>query len=110
MQRGGYGPAQLPRYGTSQIPTAENRYSRPQFSAYSNAEFDTLLERYEKTIPLRERVQIFGDIVFHMSDVVNQLPLFFTVEVELVHNRLVKVFPKHKDGTTAFNSHQWEMR
>lgn len=110
MQRGGYGPAQLPRYGTSQIPTAANRYSSPQFSAYSNAEFDALLQRYEKTIPLRERVQIFGDIVFHMTDVVNQLPLFFTVDVEMVHDRLLNVMPKYKDGTTAFNAHEWELR
>ncbi len=110
MQRGGYGPPQLPRFGTSQIPTAANRYSAPQFSAYSNAEFDALLAKYEKTIPLEERVQIFGDIVSHMTEVVNQLPLFFTVEVELVHNRLANVLPKHKDGTSAWNAHTWEIR
>jgi len=110
MQRGGYGPTQLPRYGTAQIPTAANRYSTPQFSAYSNAEFDAMLAKYELTIPLRERVQLFGDIVFHMTDVVNQLPLFFTVDVELVHNRLVNVLPGHKDATAAWNAHEWEMR
>lgn len=110
IQRGGYGPAQIPRYGTAQSPTAENRYSGPQLSGYSNAEFDALRARFQATIPTRERVQVFGDIVNHMTENVITLPLFYEVSTHLVTNRASNILPNHKDSTIAWNSHLWDLR
>lgn len=111
MQKGGFGPEQLPRNLSSQSPNAANRYSGPQLSGYSNAAFDAMIERYLVTIPVPERVQIFGDIIHHMTDQLTQIPLFYDVSVNLVSNRLVDLIPEfHKDATVAWNSHLWDVK
>jgi peptide/nickel transport system substrate-binding protein len=80
------------------------------YARYMNPEFDALIERYLATIPQAERLRIGGDILNHMTDQVVVMTLFWDVEPALISNRLVNVTARHKESSSTWNAHVWELR
>jgi peptide/nickel transport system substrate-binding protein len=95
---------------SSQARTAERGYTGSNNARYMNAEMDALIDRYLTTIPTRERNEVIGQIVQHMTDQVVWLTLFFDPEPSLIANRLVNVNAKPDDSSQTWNSHLWDVR
>lgn len=74
-------------------------------SGYCNPAFDGLVERYETTVPLAQRMTIFGDIVQHMSEQVVVIPILWDVEPIMIGNRLQGI--QATRGNHAWNAHEW---
>jgi len=53
----------MKRYLIAQAPVAENRYTGFDFARYRNQEFNNLIERYFRTIPPPERVDVLRQVV-----------------------------------------------
>lgn len=84
-------PSGIPRYLSSQAPLPENAFRGNNRSRYLNPEFDALIQRYVTTIPIGERAQILGDLIFHMTDLALVLGLITDVEPMAVSKRLLNV-------------------
>lgn len=84
-------PAGIPRYLSSATPLPENSYRGNNRSRYMSPEFDALIQRYVTTIPIGERAQILGDMIFHMTDRALVLGLITDVEPMAVGKRLMNV-------------------
>ena len=75
---------------------------------YSHPDFDPLAERVGRTIARRERLEITGQMVQHMTDLVTVMPLFYDPGIGLVNNRLLNVPPL--GDSPPWNSHEWDLR
>jgi peptide/nickel transport system substrate-binding protein len=91
---------------SSELRVADNAYRGRNRSRYANAELDALIDRYYTAIPMRERNQVLGDIVHHMTDNVVYMWLFYNGHAMAIANRLVNV---NAIQDTA-NSHDWDVR
>jgi ABC-type transport system substrate-binding protein len=63
------------------------------WSRYANPELDALIDRFYETVPWRERLQLAGQIVNHVTDQVVVMPLFWDPSLNLVANRVQNVPP-----------------
>jgi peptide/nickel transport system substrate-binding protein len=102
----------LSRNHGSQTPLPEDNYRRyTNKSRYQNAEFDGLIDAYFGTIPPRERNQVLGRIVQHMTENLNVIGLMYDVEPMAVGNRVTNLQPKKAElSSVTWNVHQWEVR
>jgi ABC-type transport system substrate-binding protein len=85
------------------MPTPENRHSGPNRGRYASAELDALIDTFMVTIPWRERMQVLGDLVFHLTDRLVVMGLYHSVSPTPVSNRL-----KNVPTGTPWNAHQWD--
>lgn len=92
---------------SSRTPLPENNFRSGNVSRYVNAEFDALLDRYFSTIPLNERTEVLGQIIFHIADQLTQMGLFFDAEPTVLSGRLQNVAARWPSSTQAWNAHQW---
>jgi ABC-type transport system substrate-binding protein len=93
---------------SSRTPLPENSFlASGNFSRYLNPELDALVERYAGTIPHRERMQLLGDIVHHVTDQVTMLGLFFNTDPVLVANSVSNVTATGQ-GAMTWNAHRWD--
>jgi ABC-type transport system substrate-binding protein len=100
----------LKRHPSSQTPLSENGWRGNNRTRYVNPEFDALLDRYFTTIPIRERAQVFADIIRHMTDIVLVMGLFYDVEATAIGNRLVNVGARRTGSTQSWNAHLWDVK
>ncbi len=100
------GPTQVQKLHSSEAPLPENRFVGRNRSRYMNPEFDGLIERYLATIPWEPRMQVLGQIVHHISDQLNVMPLFYDLRITLVSNRVANL----AGGLPAWNAHEWELK
>jgi ABC-type transport system substrate-binding protein len=86
------------------MPTTENRFSGPNRSRYASAELDSLIDTFMTTIPWRERMQVLGDLVHHLTDRLVVLGLYHSVDSVPISNRM-------KNVTTGepWNGHLWDV-
>jgi hypothetical protein len=96
-------------FHTRQQKTAANNW-RGGNGGYSNAAYDQLLDRYQVTIPIPQRVQLLGDLVHHISDQVVVQVLFWDVEPILISNRIQGVTARHRGSSHAWNASEWDLR
>lgn len=101
----------LRRAQSSETPLPENNYEKTNnTSRYMNAELDGLIGRFFATIPIRDRVQVLGQILHHTTDQVVTLPLFYGASPTVLSSRLVGVGPrKAQEGTEAWNAYAWDI-
>jgi peptide/nickel transport system substrate-binding protein len=103
--------AYLPRLHSSRTPLPESRWVGTNYSRYRSAEWDALLERLMATIPRAERLQVLSQVLHHMSDQLNLMPLFFREDTILVNKRVLNVSALSAEGAThAWNAHEWDAR
>jgi peptide/nickel transport system substrate-binding protein len=95
-------------YHTRSVQTAANNY-RPSgggtnYPRYSNPELDEILDRFERTLPMNERLQVAGQAYQHMTSRVVQLGMYYDVQPTMVHNRVSKNFIGY-----TWDAHEWEV-
>jgi peptide/nickel transport system substrate-binding protein len=79
------------RYQTSAIPLPENRFSGENRTRYGNPELDSLVQRFNATIPMGERMRLGTQIITHLTDQVIVMSMFYDVIPTMVSNRLTNV-------------------
>jgi ABC-type transport system substrate-binding protein len=99
--------ADLSRLHGREARTAENRYAGGNNARYMNPEFDALLDRFFATIPWEARTQVLGQIVHHMGEQLNVLPLVYQIDPNVIANRMVNAGPKGEEATQAWNAATW---
>lgn len=106
INRGGAQLNGIVAYHSRGIQTAENNYRGQgslNYPRYGHPELDTLIDRFERTIPMAERLDVAGQILQHMTTRVVQMGLYYDVEPAMVSNRL-----KNFNGY-VFDAHQWDV-
>jgi ABC-type oligopeptide transport system substrate-binding subunit len=95
---------------SSQAPLPENNFRVTGNNArYMNPEFDALIERFHVTVPMRERTEILGQLIYHIADQLPQLPLFYDAEPVFINNRVAKAAGKTLRSSQAWNVHEWDV-
>jgi peptide/nickel transport system substrate-binding protein len=107
VRRGNYRWDLYRTLGSEEAPTAETRYNGGNRGRYQSADLDRLLRAYDATVPLRERTQILGQIVNHVTDQVVVVGLYHGIDATVFSKRLSNVFGKYERTTQAWNIHQW---
>jgi ABC-type transport system substrate-binding protein len=88
-------------------PLPENGFRGTNRSRYINPEFDAQITRYQTTIPLGDRLQIYGDLLHFMTDQQLFIGLFYDVEADLVGRRLQNFqIPQNYEAWAAIN---WDL-
>ncbi|MPZ14893.1 MAG: hypothetical protein GEU73_10815 [Chloroflexi bacterium] len=101
-------PERVAEFQSSQVPLPENRFRGRNTPRYQSPELDRLLERYNVTIPRPERMEVFGQVIRHISDQLVVMPIYYNVGVTAISNRLKNVIPR--TGTAqAWRSFEWDV-
>jgi ABC-type transport system substrate-binding protein len=79
-------------------------------SRYINAEFDALLTRYYSAVPTRERTQVLGEIIRHMSDQLPLIGLYYNPRPGAVANRVLNVSDEWPAPYITWNAYEWDVR
>ncbi len=98
----------LESFHSRQRKTVENGW-KGNNGGYGNPEYDALVDRYAVTIPIRERVDVLGQILRHLSDEVIVSVLFWDVEPVMIGNRIKNVFARHRSSSHGWNSMDWDV-
>jgi len=109
VRRGNYRWDLYRTLGSLEAPTAETRFNGGNRGRYQNADLDRLLRAYDATVPLRERTQILGQIVNHVTDQVIVVGLYHGIDATVYGKRLNNVFGKYERTTQAWNIHDWTL-
>jgi ABC-type transport system substrate-binding protein len=99
------------RFHSQQAPLPENRFtSTGNYARYQNPDLDALVDRYQTTIPTRERMETLGGIVRHLTENLPQMPIMYGLDATMVANRLVNVTARSNTFTQPWNAHEWDLR
>src|SRR5207248_337694 len=98
--------ADLRRFQSNQAPMPENNFVGLNYSRYMSPELDALVDKYFQTIPKADRTRVLGNIVHHMTDVLNIMGLYYDVRTMLVANRITGM----TSPNTGWNDHTWDVR
>lgn len=105
LQMGAGGITRLKELHSYDARLAENNYRGLNYSRYMSAEYDALLDRYLATIPRVPRMDALRDVVRHMTDQLNIMPLYYNASPTMVSNRMLNV-----GADSTWNVHEWEVR
>lgn len=61
-------------------------------------------------IPKQQRLQLFGQIIHHISGQVVNLPLFHDAVPALISDRLLNIGGSKGDALLTWNAHDWDVR
>jgi peptide/nickel transport system substrate-binding protein len=99
----------LLRFHSSEVALPETNFVGRNRSRYSNPQMDELLLRFQSTVPLNERIEVQGQILYHIADQLPAMGLFYGTEVTFIGNRVLNIQPA-SDAPTAWNAHEWAIR
>ncbi|HZT07711.1 MAG TPA: ABC transporter substrate-binding protein [Chloroflexota bacterium] len=100
----------LKQLHSSRTPLPENNFRSGNVSRYMNPEFDAMLDTYFSTVPIQQRIQALGQILYHMADQLTQMGLFYDAEPTMLSNRLQNVTARWPSSTQAWNVQAWDVR
>ena len=103
-------PNGLPRMvqiHSTQARVPENNYQGSNNGRYRSAELDALIDRYQMTIPLAERMGVVAQIIKHDSENLPILPLFYDAQPTLISNRFVNV---QSGINQTWNVQDWDLK
>ncbi len=92
----------------SQTPTAENRFQGNNRSRYVNAELDALIDRFFKTVPKQERIELMKQVIHHQSDNATVITAYHIVYPALINSRVSGVTAR-TGFSQAWNNHLWDI-
>jgi len=97
----------------SRSRTAENNFEVagiPNWPRYRNPEMDDLVNRYFRTIPKTERIQLLTGINEHIADQLNLMGLYYFPTPYAISNRLVNI-PTNRasKSSIAWNVQEWDI-
>lgn len=108
VNRSGTSIDHIVAYHGDGVRTATNRFRGSgrthNYPRYSHPDLDALIERYEQTIPIPERMRVVGQILEHMTSRVVQMGVYYDVQPVMVHKRISENFI----GFT-WNAHEWDV-
>ncbi len=105
--RQGNGLERLIGLHSGQARTAERSFQGTNNGRYQNPEMDALVDRYQATIPMTERMQVATQIVRHYGEQLPTLPLFYDALPIFISNRVANVYPQ---GNLGWNVHEWDLK
>jgi len=92
-------------------PLPENNFRAVgNYNRYMNPEFDGLIDRFLSTIPTEQRMQVLGQLIYHMADQLPHMGLFYDGQPTLINNRLQNATGKTPISSQAWNVHEWTIR
>lgn len=110
VSRGGTDLSPLEQLHTRELPLPENRFAGQNKAAYSNPQYDALIDRLAVTIPTQERLAVLGQILHHLTDQVVILGLFYDIEAAPVSKRLqTATVRKVQPSTQAWDVQEWDV-
>jgi peptide/nickel transport system substrate-binding protein len=106
--------AGLPALLGRQARTAENNYEvsgLPNWPRYQSAELDELVNRFFRTIPRAERLEVLTQINQHVFENLSTIGLYYFPTPYAVANRMANV-PTNRAARASltWNAHLWEVR
>ncbi len=102
--------AGLGRFHSSKAALAENNFqSVGNYPRYMNPEFDALMDRFFATVPERERAQVLGQVIHHMTDQLVALGLFYNGSAVMVSNRITGVTVGAARSSQTWNAPEWDV-
>ncbi len=111
VQRQTNGVGNLYRFHSRETPLAENNYVGDNRSRYRNPELDAALERYFSTVPRMEQMQALGEVVHHMTDQLNVIPMVNDGDPVLISHRVRDVdVPQTGRASISANAQAWDVR
>ena len=111
VQRQTNGVGNLYRFHSRETPLAENNYVGDNRSRYRNPDLDASLERYFSSVARNEQMQALGEVVHHMTDQLNVIPLIFDGDPTLISKRVRNVdVPQTGRASISANAHEWDVR
>lgn len=111
VQRQTNGVANLYRFHSRETPLQENNYVGDNRSRYRSPELDAFLDRYFSTVPRDEQMRVLGDVIHHMTDQLNVLPLIFDGDPVLMSHRVRNVdVPQTGRASISANAQEWDVR
>jgi peptide/nickel transport system substrate-binding protein len=102
--------ADLSRLHGREARTAENRFAGGNNARYMNPEFDALIDRFFAAIPQDARTQVLAQIIRHMGEQLNVMPLVYQIDPNVIANRMVNAGPKGEEATQAWNAATWDVK
>jgi ABC-type transport system substrate-binding protein len=97
-------------FHSREIQRPETRWVGSNIPRYANPEFDALIDRYFVTIPLRERTEIAGRIVQHISEQLPIMGLLYEGQPALISTRLANARGGSSEVISTRNVYQWELQ
>jgi len=96
---------------SSKARTPENNFVGSNYARYQNPGFDALIDRYQVTIPPPERMQVLGEIIAHIAENLNAMPIMSNPAPLLISNRIRGASATKAPSTNAiWNVHEWSSR
>jgi peptide/nickel transport system substrate-binding protein len=101
----------LVNFTSATAPTRENNWSGNNYGGYRNAEFDALHNRYTKTIPIPERLELVGEMAYRIADQAIGMGLYYDSLVACVGNRVVDfTIPQYYGTQFVWSAYLWDVR
>ncbi len=104
----------LPALRSTQARTAENDYQvagLPNWPRYRSAELDELVDRFFRTIPRSERLEVLTQINQHIFENLNTIPLYYFPNPYAISNRVANVpTGRAARASMTWNAQFWEVR
>lgn len=104
----------LPALLSTQARTAENHYEiggLPNWSRYRSAELDDLVNRFFRTIPKGERIDLLTRINQHIFENLTTMGLYYFPTPYAVANRVANVpTGRASRASMTWNVHLWDVR
>jgi peptide/nickel transport system substrate-binding protein len=107
---GGADASNLEDFHSSQARLPENNYSGQNRARYTTPEMDSLIERYQTTIPFEPRMEIARQITRQVTENLPVLPLFFDSWPSAASARLANVQASANTGESTWNVQQWDVQ
>jgi peptide/nickel transport system substrate-binding protein len=107
-----YGPTWAEALTSRRIPTAENRWTGPNFGGYSNPTLDQTYERYQVTLPEAERNATLAEVYEIVADEVAVVPLYQMMQTVMFRKGIRgpgRIPPIGNQLASAWNMHTWEI-
>ena len=100
------GPGRLVAHHSSQSRVAATNYNGSNNGRYIDPRMDSLIDRYNMTIPMNERMVIATEIVRHQTEQLPFLMLFYEAQASLMSSRVLNVAAEAQ----TWNGHLWDVR
>jgi hypothetical protein len=89
----------------------DNNFRGSNFNRLMDPQFDALIDRWLVTIPRTERMQALGQILYEISDRLNEMPLVYGVRPIEISTRMQNVgVGTAVDSSQAWNVHLWDVK
>jgi peptide/nickel transport system substrate-binding protein len=92
------------------IPSAQNRWRGGNRGGWSNAEYDRLVEIFNRTLDRRERQALVTQLLRIYSEDLPFIPLFFRAQPFAHVAALHGPAPAAPESSIPWNIHEWEFR